>query len=320
MEIYKEFSYKIKMNKTYRTNLLKRKPAMFNLSAMILGENIVWQSGSPPSELRDAEEGVRISFSLSYLSKPFSRRESLKYVERVIRKNDVHWLKTTNKVWVIDLDRLKEFIPDLNFYKWLKGQTSVEPEFETGQSDVFGKTRYQCGVVLYITPEEMRNTNMMDSPIPPAIIEGLEKFRQDYPDSRKVAFIMMEFGKTPAHEKIANSIKEILAENGIRGIRADDKEYHDDLFYNVLTYLYGVGFGVAVFERIETESFNPNVSFEIGYMMALNKPICLLKDRTMKALHTDLTGKLHVEFDPQNPSSMANEIKRWLSNKGFIVG
>jgi nucleoside 2-deoxyribosyltransferase len=86
-----------------------------------------------------------------------------------------------------------------------------------------------------------------------------------------------------------------------------------------MTYLYGCGFGIAVFERIEAEEFNPNVSLEVGYMFALNKPVCLLKDRTLKTLHTDLVGKLYKTFDPQDPiKTIPDEVTQWLSDKEII--
>ncbi len=77
-----------------------------------------------------------------------------------------------------------------------------------------------------------------------------------------------------------------LASYGITALRADDKDYHEDLFTNIVTYLYGCSFGIAVFERIETDDVNPNVSLEVGYMQGLRKPVCLLKDKTLRALHS----------------------------------
>jgi hypothetical protein len=98
------------------------------------------------------------------------------------------------------------------------------------------------------------------------------------------------------------------------------KKYHDDLFGNVLTYLHGCAFGVAVFERLEAEEFNPNVSLEVGYMRALRKSVCLLKDNTLKTLHTDLAGKLYKEFDPQNPTtSIPKELEKWLRDKDILA-
>jgi hypothetical protein len=50
-------------------------------------------------------------------------------------------------------------------------------------------------------------------------------------------------------------------------VRADGKEYNPDLFWNVLTYVYGCGFGIAVFERIEAEKFNLSPSSVALYVL-----------------------------------------------------
>jgi len=43
-------------------------------------------------------------------------------------------------------------------------------------------------------------------------------------------------------------IKEILQSHGITGLRADDKEYMDDLFLNIKVYMHSCDFGLAVYE------------------------------------------------------------------------
>ena len=161
-------------------------------------------------------------------------------------------------------------------------------------------------------------TELPNSSFPIEIQESLARFRADHPDKGKVAFIMMKFGQTDLHEKVVKGIKSALEPHGITGLRADDKQYHDDLFDNMLTYIFGCGLGVAVFERIESDEFNPNVSLEVGYLMALRKPVCLLKDRTLMSLHSDLVGKLYKPFDPQNPiKSIPPVLRQWLADKGF---
>jgi hypothetical protein len=153
---------------------------------------------------------------------------------------------------------------------------------------------------------------------PAEIQESLKLFKADYPDPRKVAFVMMRFGNTRAHADIVAGIQNTLDTYGITAVRADDKQYHDDLFPNVLTYVYGCGFGIAIFERIETEEFNPNVALEVGYMFALKKNVCLLKDRTLKTLQADLVGKLYRVFDPLDPiKTIPGELSRWLRDKGL---
>lgn len=127
---------------------------------------------------------------------------------------------------------------------------------------------------------------------------------------------MMQFRDTEQHTTISEAIKNSLGKHGISGVRADDKEYHDDLFPNVLTYMHGCGFGIAVFERIEEEAFNPNVSLEIGYMLALGKPVCFLKDRTLKSLNADLIGRLYREFDSYKPdTSIPPQLNKWLNDR-----
>jgi len=154
--------------------------------------------------------------------------------------------------------------------------------------------------------------------VPVEIQESFQRFQKDHPDPTKIAFLIMRFGKTQAHDRIVAGIKRALDPLGIAVVRADDKEYHDDLLSNVLTYIHGSGFGIAVFERIEKEEFNPNVALEVGYVSALRKPLCLLKDKTLKTLQADLVGKLYRVFDPQDPiATIPQELSRWLEDKGL---
>jgi hypothetical protein len=53
-------------------------------------------------------------------------------------------------------------------------------------------------------------------------------------------------------------------------------------------------------------------------MLALRKPVCLLKERTLKTLQTDLAGKLYRAFDALDPSdTIPHELGRWLRDKGL---
>ena len=157
--------------------------------------------------------------------------------------------------------------------------------------------------------------------IPPELQTSLATFRDDHGAHAATAFIMMEFGDSRLHREIAEGIRAGLAPYGIVGLRADDKEYHEDLFYNVLTYVYGCTFGIAVFERLESDTHNPNVALEVGYMRGVGKNVCLLKDRTLGLLTTDLMGKLYRKFDPQEPGvTIPPALGGWLRDKGFVVG
>lgn len=165
----------------------------------------------------------------------------------------------------------------------------------------------------------MQTQGQVDLDTPIAIKDSLARFRKDHPTPLKTAFIMMRFGSTPAHEAIVQTIKDTLASHGLEAVRADDKEYHTDLLPNIQTYMHGSGFGIAVFERLEAEEYNPNVALEVGYMLALRKPVCLLKDKTLRTLQADLVGKLYRQFDPQRiKQTIKRELDKWLRDQGLL--
>lgn len=155
--------------------------------------------------------------------------------------------------------------------------------------------------------------------IPTEIKESIKRFRRDYPDPEKVAFLMMQYGRTRIHSDIVEAIRNTLSRFGLTAVRADDKQYHDDIFYNIQTYLYGCGFGIAIFERLEADYFNPNVSLEIGFMIALSKKVCLLKDKNIKTLHSDLVGRLYCPFDIQNSdTTIKDALTKWMLDLEII--
>ena len=180
----------------------------------------------------------------------------------------------------------------------------------------------------YITPDGYRAIDNGFSPFselvmhraPVELTASLAAFRQDFPDSSRLAFVMMRFGKTEAHMNILRGIRDTLDPHQFIALRADDKQYHDDVLLNILTYIYGCRFGIAVFERIEAEDFNPNISYEVGYMTGLGKSVCFLKDKTLKTLHTDLIGRLYWEFDTQNcRTSIPPVVRKWMFDKGLLT-
>jgi hypothetical protein len=153
----------------------------------------------------------------------------------------------------------------------------------------------------------------------PEIASGVEKFRKDYSIDMKTAFIIMQFGNTKLHDSIVTTIKEVLYQYNIIALRADDKEYMDDLFSNIKVYMHTCDFGIAVFDRITEDNFNPNVTLEVGYMLGMGKDVLLLKDKTLKSLSTDLTGRLYKQFDSIDAeNTLPEQLHKWLNDKGII--
>lgn len=176
--------------------------------------------------------------------------------------------------------------------------------------------------VLSLLPDDppVANAGSSAQPFGPvAIQESLAAFRSDYPNPDRVAFIMMQFAETSAHIGIEKSIKDTLTKYSYQGVLARDKEYHDELYPNIQTYMHGCGFGIAVFDRVERDTFNPNVSLEVGYMLGLKKKLLLLKDKNLTALHADLVGKLYRTFDVLHPAeTIPKEVESWMEDKSLI--
>ena len=216
------------------------------------------------------------------------------------------WIHPRGYEWMVDADKFRAEFEEFRNLHWLHGRFFVRPE-------LFGISN----ISLYLSPDNPRESLMLHK-APPEIRGSLNHFQQQNGDA-ETAFIIMRFSETAAHGKIVDAIRQATDSLGVRALRADDRTYHDDLFYNVLTYLYGCYFGIAVFERLETDEFNPNVALEVGYMLALGKPVCLLKDRTLRTLQTDLVGKLYVGFDPQDPGgTIPSQLEKWMKDKGLV--
>lgn len=166
-------------------------------------------------------------------------------------------------------------------------------------------------IVRYIDMQEL----LIEKQYPKEIEQNIRQIKKEF-EGKKIAFLIMQFGTSRFHNEIYAYIQKILLKKDIVVLRADYKEYHSDLYYNILSYIYAADFGIAVFERIDDDLFNPNVAFEIGFMFALNKEVCLLKEKTLKSLPTDIIGKLYKIFDLNNlEESLENSICKWVNDR-----
>jgi hypothetical protein len=156
---------------------------------------------------------------------------------------------------------------------------------------------------------------------PPDLQESIRRFYQTYPSNKKTAFIIMRFSKDKPQNKIYESVKANLKKFGILGVRADEKHFAPNLIQNVHTYLHCCTFGIAIFERIESNKYNPNVAYEVGYLYALRKPVCLLKDKSLETLHADVLGNLYFEFDTHEiKKTIKAAVRRWIASQAFGNG
>lgn len=255
-----------------------------------------------------------------------SKHEILRRFKNLLEKNHISFIKPYKGLtseWLVDLQELKHSFKCFQDTKYLRGFLSVEPQYFQQQSvDAFTEEIIveETYIRFSIYPEDvMFGSGISMTPFNDELKEPLQRFRKDLGSGDRCGFLMMKYEDSKIQKELVEILKALFRNKNFTLLRADDKWYADDLFQNIKTYMHGCAFGVALFERINSNYFNPNVSLEIGYMMAMNKPILFLKDKTLTSLHTDLVSRLYYEYDFQNPrETLEIVVNKWLTDKELI--
>jgi hypothetical protein len=141
----------------------------------------------------------------------------------------------------------------------------------------------------------------------------LRAFLDDHPDPARNMFVMMRFQPSAqlieAHQTIVNT----LAARNIQAIRVDDRDYSGDLWTNIQVCMLGCHYGIALYEDIDTRDFNPNVSLEVGFMLARSKRVLLLKEKRLPSIPSDIVGKLYKPWDSYNiEKTVGDQVAHWV--------
>lgn len=281
------------------------------------------QLDEPTHEGIPSESPILIFFNEK---EDLTKHEMLRRFNNLLQAKNITWLrpfKSLTSEWIIDLKELKSSFSILSNTEYLKGKATIEPEYfqrekrEDYSDEVIS---VETSIKFAIYPDEIYiQSSVLTSNINEELKRPLDRFFKDFSKPHNCGFLMMKYEDTPLPAEIVKIIKEHFATYNFNILRADDKWYSDDLLTNIKTYMHGCSFGIALFDRINTNYFNPNVSLEIGYMMSLEKPILFLKDKTLVSLQTDLVGKLYAEFDFQDPkATLTKRIDKWLSDNEMI--
>lgn len=272
---------------------------------------------------RDNSEGCIFGATFS---QEFTQLEdgSIQALADMLKSEKADWLAPLGhptRAWALNFDKFGDWLssagiegPKFDGFSWLRGTVPVHPHAWCDEKVAQGRVEFRYpsrgkGLGTWLGSNE-------DS----VLTESLHAFAWDNRDYARTGFVMMRFGSTSLHHKIFDAVKTSCVAHRVTVLRADERTYSDDLLGNIRTFMHGSSFGIAIFDRLTTDDFNPNVSLEVGYMMALGKPVCLLKDQTLRSLHTDLVGRLYESFDPQNPAtSIPSVLERWLRTKEFIA-
>src|ERR1017187_123749 len=129
---------------------------------------------------------------------------------------------------------------------------------------------------------------------PPAGFEYIEPYRRKFlvqhPHFDRNVFVMMPFSP-PASEAIFESVEQELDDHGLIALRADRKAFSPILWWKVVTYMLGSSYGIGTYEPCGIP-FNPNVSIEAGFMLALDRPVLFLVNEELRGLPVDFSGHI----------------------------
>lgn len=177
----------------------------------------------------------------------------------------------------------------------------------------FDDIRKNLGIMR---PEKARLLPFENAPV--HVKGALLSFFSDNPDYHKNVFVIMPFRKTLFHKFVFSSIDKTLRKLNFNPLRADSKLYSDDLLTNIEAHLYGSKFCVAVHDQTTDEPHNPNVTLEIGYALGLKKSVCLLKEKKVRSLPSDLQGRIYVEFNEEKiDTSIEKSLIKWIQDKNL---
>jgi protein-tyrosine-phosphatase len=142
----------------------------------------------------------------------------------------------------------------------------------------------------------------------------LSKFVRQFPHINGNVFVMMPF-LTAASESIFAAVKSELHHHGMIPLRADARAFSPVLWWNVVTYMLGSSYGVVIYEPTSDVQFNPNVSIEAGFMLALDRPVLFLVNDRLKSLPVDFAGHIFKNYAASSENLAVNvraQVKDWI--------
>ncbi len=146
-----------------------------------------------------------------------------------------------------------------------------------------------------------------------------EQFHNKYGANN--VFMMMPFGDST--NDLYSIIKDYFTGKKIKIVRADEHNFTGGVWSNVKTHMDSCEYGIALFNKFldlkkKGEVFNPNVALEVGYMLAQGKPVCILKDKSLKNLFCDLASKYYYEYDSNDiDKTIPDKLQEWMINENI---
>jgi protein-tyrosine-phosphatase len=127
--------------------------------------------------------------------------------------------------------------------------------------------------------------------------------------------LLIRFSPAEKYQLLEKTIRHVLSQYGLEAIRADDRFSVPTLWENIKLEMDRCTSGIAILDA-EDAAFNPNILIEIGYLLARNANLLLLKERSSRHLPADILGHLYREFDPKDiEQTTKRAVLEWLRDQ-----
>lgn len=137
------------------------------------------------------------------------------------------------------------------------------------------------------------------------------------------SFVMMPFGSKGVSrhyfDELWNVVRGYFEGLGLLAHRADDLQLDKYLWMSVVKYMQAASAGVVVLDARGGGHVSPNVILELGYMLALGKPLLLLRERSAPELPSDILGHYRGSYASDRiDEDIPKHLEEWVRARGLI--
>ncbi|WP_298510817.1 hypothetical protein [uncultured Kordia sp.] len=144
--------------------------------------------------------------------------------------------------------------------------------------------------------------------------------------SGKIGFLIRKFENRPDRNQLVELVKDCFLEKGLKIVDALEYTFHIQLWENIKTYMEHCSFGVVIIDNLTPKTdnnFNPNTFLEIGYLLALGKPILILLQNSLEQkIPTNIKAFIYTTFDSQDVhnENIKNIVFEWIDKSQASPG
>lgn len=138
------------------------------------------------------------------------------------------------------------------------------------------------------------------------------------------SFVIMPFGRNSDQtaeyfDTILKVIRRYLEGLGLVIHRADDRSLAEYIWHSVVEYMQSAEAGIVVLDDRGQGYVSQNVMLELGYMLALGKPLLILREASAPKLIVDLQGR---DSPPYNADRINEDIpkclEKWIKDRELV--